>query len=263
MVLRTAILDGAARRTLHPEPYRTRSITTSGKMGVMPTNDDELYWTGARNSFQFEPEVAHSDLLQVAELAEHLGYKLLTRDVGYTLEDIKSRLREHGPSYFLRFMRLQEDISPKASQPTVSEFISKRLAQLSPTSELIITDPYLFTSAVKDDPTDYAKSVAALISPLLESGAKLVAIVDKHQIHAGVRDIVLEELATTHQELDVKVVKSTDFHDRFWISDRTRGVIMGSSLNKIGSKVFFIDALSTSDVAAVVEEVDSTLNRQG
>lgn len=48
---------------------------------------------------------------------------------------------------------------------------------------------------------------------------------------------------------------SKNFHDRFWIADRERGLIIGSSLNKIGSKIFLIDRLSEADVAAIVAEI--------
>jgi hypothetical protein len=55
----------------------------------------------------------------------------------------------------------------------------------------------------------------------------------------------------------MKVVRSRSFHDRFWIADRSRGTILGASLNKIGSRIFFIDALSDQDVGAVLSELAS------
>ncbi|WP_156305151.1 hypothetical protein [Microbacterium aurantiacum] len=51
----------------------------------------------------------------------------------------------------------------------------------------------------------------------------------------------------------MSVVGASDFHDRFRTPDRSLGVIIGSSLNKI-------DSFSTGDVAAVLREVDGTLN---
>ena len=52
-------------------------------------------------------------------------------------------------------------------------------------------------------------------------------------------------------------MKSKNFYDRFWITDRSRGVIMRTSLYKIDRKFFFTDALSDSDVAAVLREADT------
>lgn len=226
----------------------------------MDSEYDDHYWTGAWNSFQFIPDISHSDLLQLAGIAEGLGYKLMTREVGYTLEQVQGLLRDEGPGYFLRRVRLQEDISRKAPQAAVSEFVAERLARLQPTSELIITDPFLFPYSVRDEPLEYAQLIAGLISPLLADGASLIAIVDTHQTHGGVQEAVIAELRTAQPELEVRVVKTTDFHDRFWIADRSRGVIVGSSFNKIGKKIFFIDSLSASDVASVLIEVSAVLD---
>lgn len=58
------------------------------------------------------------------------------------------------------------------------------------------------------------------------------------------------------------MVESNDFHDRFWIADRARGLVIGTSLNKIGSRIFFVDQLSGSDVKAVLAEADPIIARQ-
>lgn len=218
--------------------------------------DDGYRHTGAWNSFKFSPEILHDDLLRVVDRVEKLGYHLTFRDAGFTLDELQDRLRNDGPGSFLRIVKLQEDISPKAPLPTVEEFVAKRLAHLAPQSELIITDPFLFTYSLKDDPAAYARSVGRLISPLLAEGVKLIAVVSIGQSHPRVEEAVLAELNATKPNLKTRVVKSDDFHDRFWIADRSRGVIVGSSLNKIGSKIFFIDSLSSSDVASVVREIE-------
>jgi hypothetical protein len=77
-----------------------------------------------------------------------------------------------------------------------------------------------------------------------------------------VRTAVLDQLHARGQDLDITVVESHDFHDRFWIADRARGLVVGTSLNKIGSRIFFVDELSESDVAAVLAEVDAIVGRQ-
>lgn len=75
-------------------------------------------------------------------------------------------------------------------------------------------------------------------------------------VHAGVQQAVEAAIIAVEPSSEVRVVHSSDFHDRFWIADRKRGVIVGTSLNKIGRKVFFVDALSTSDTTDVVAEVE-------
>ncbi|NYI71912.1 hypothetical protein GGQ54_002472 [Naumannella cuiyingiana] len=222
--------------------------------------DDDLYWQDDQNSFRFAPDISHTDLLKVADFAEELGYDLRWQERGYTLEEVQKRLRNDGPSAFLRVARVQEDVSPKAPPEQTAQYIAERLRRLDPQDELLITDPYLFTNSAKKDLEDYAQSVADLITPLLASGAKLVTIVDGDQTHPDVRDAVLAELAAKRADTDVQVVQSKDFHDRFWIADRSRGAIIGTSLYKIGRKIFFIDALSERDVAAVLRETDAALD---
>lgn len=100
------------------------------------------------------------------------------------------------------------------------------------------------------------------MSPALRKGQHITAIVSPSGTDAKVRAAVEAELHSRAQDLTISVVESEDFHDRFWIADRARGLIVGTSLNKIGSRIFFVDELSDSDVAAVLAEVDLILHSQ-
>ena len=220
---------------------------------------DEVYVRDDHNAYGFVPNLTYSDLMRIASFAETLGYDTKIRDLGYTLEEVQKRLREDGPSAFLRRRRIQEGVSPKAPAKQAIQYVAERLEHLAPQDELLITDPYLFSSSARKDIDAYSESVANLIAPLLADGAKLIAIVDKDASHHEVRDAVLDRLSAACVDTDIRVVDSKDFHDRFWIADRCRGVIMGTSLYKIGRKIFFMDTLSDSDVAAVLEETDATM----
>lgn len=220
---------------------------------------DEVYVRDDHNAYGFVPNLTYSDLMRIASFAETLGYDTKIRDLGYTLEEVQKRLREDGPSAFLRLKRIQEDVSPKAPAKQAIQYVAERLDRLAPQDELLITDPYLFSSSARKDIEAYSQSVADLIAPLLANSAKLIAIVDKDASHREVRDAVLDRLAAARDVTDIRVVESKDFHDRFWIADRCRGVIMGTSLYKIGRKIFFMDTLSESDIAAVLAEADATL----
>lgn len=220
---------------------------------------DEVYVRDDHNAYGFVPNLTYSDLMRIASFAETLGYDTKIRDLGYTLEEVQKRLREDGPSAFLRLKRIQEDVSPKAPAKQAIQYVAERLDRLAPQDELLITDPYLFSSSARKDIEAYSQSVADLIAPLLANSAKLIAIVDKDASHREVRDAVLDRLAAACDVTDIRVVESKDFHDRFWIADRCRGVIMGTSLYKIGRKIFFMDTLSESDIAAVLAEADATL----
>jgi len=136
------------------------------------------------------------------------------------------------------------------------------MRRLSPTENLLINDPFLFTSGRKQDSEDYADAVVNMITPALTAGLSITAIVSPAQNDDTVRTAVLDELHAQGSDLSISVVESHDFHDRFWIADRARGFVSGSSLNKIGSRIFFVDELSESDVRDVVAEADAIIGQR-
>lgn len=71
------------------------------------------------------------------------------------------------------------------------------------------------------------------------------------QVEAATR----EHLDSLKPGVSLVVHKSEDFHDRFWIVDKSRGVVVGASLNGLGSRLFLIDELKGADVAAILQEL--------
>ena len=233
----------------------TRS--TSANEPVSFEDDGEFRHLDAWNSFQFDPPLTHTDTLKLASQANELGYRMLFRRADYSVEQIQEQLVDRGPGSFLNMVWLQEDISVKEPPKTAEQRMAGRVQGLAPTRELIITDPYLYTSSRRRDSQDYAASVARMISPALTEGLRITTVVSPSQNDETVRTAVLEHLHAHGRNLEVNVVESNDFHDRFWIADRERGLILGTSLNKIGSRIFFVDELRQSDVAAVLAELDA------
>ena len=229
----------------------TLPINTEGRGPFLHDGD----W----NSFQFDPPLTHADALVISDRAEEMGYRMRFRRADYSLEEVQVRLVDEGPSAFLDQVWLQEDISPKEPPATAEQRMAQRLQKLAPTAELIITDPFLFTSSRRRDPLVYAESVAAVLGPALREGLHITAVVQGAASHGDVREAVEAALHTRCGGLTITVVESDDFHDRFWIADRARGLIVGTSLNKIGGKIFFVDELAEGDVVAVLREVDRLL----
>lgn len=232
-------------------------MSTSGTEPVTFEDDGEFRHLDAWNSYQFDPPLTHTDALELVSRADELGYRMLFRRADYSIEQIQEQLADHGPSSFLNATWLQEDISPKAPPKTAEQRMAVRLQKLAPSKELVITDPYLFTSSRKRDSEEYAASVVRMLAPALREGLRITTVVSPAQNNETVRIAVLNELHSLDQDLHINVVESDDFHDRFWIADRDRGLIVGTSLNKIGSRIFFVDELSRSDVTAVIAEVDA------
>lgn len=219
-------------------------------------DDGQFRHDGYWNSFQFDPPLTHEDALQLVRRAGELGYRMLFRRADYSLEAIQARLVDEGPSAFLNSTWLQEDISPKAPPATAEQRMAERMRKLAPTAGLIITDPYLFTRSRVKDSGVYAASLGTMMAPALMKGLQITAVVKPSENDPMVRAAVETELRARQPGLSLRVVESDDFHDRFWIADRARGLIIGASLNKIGRRIFFVDELSDTDVAAVLSEVD-------
>jgi len=221
--------------------------------GSVSDDFEDMIVSYADARFELRPYPKYRDLVRLTEFAEELGYEMPFSTKQYSLEDVQETLRTEGPSAFLKILRVQEDISPKAPQPTVEQFVARRLTRLAPTSDLVITDPFLLPDRPHPDAAQYAQHVAGLIAPLLADHATVTAVVN--QTNPVVEQAVRAELVARKSDATLKTVRSGDFHDRFWIADRSRGVIVGTSLNKIGGKIFFLDALSNADVVAVVQEL--------
>lgn len=150
-------------------------------------DDGEFRHFGAWNSFQFDPPLTHDDCLELANHAEEIGYRMLFRRTDYSLEEIQEHLVDEGPSFFLNLTWIQEDISPKEPPKTAEQRMSDRMRKLAPTTELLITDPFLFTGSRKNDCHDYAASVVRMIAPALADGLRITAIVNPSQNNETVR----------------------------------------------------------------------------
>lgn len=137
--------------------------------------DFEYRYTGSLDAFRFDPEPLHDDALRLSERAGELGYRLMTLDLGYTLLEVQRELREEGPGAFLRRVQIYEDVSPVAPTPRAEDFVIQRLCRLAPAGELIITDPYIFTSLRTKDAKTYAESVRRIIAPILEEGPRYIS----------------------------------------------------------------------------------------
>lgn len=177
---------------------------------LMPTSepvefkdDGAFRHDGAWNSFQFDPPLTHIDCLELVSHVEELGYRMLFRRTDYSLEEIQERLVEEGPGSFLNMTWLQEDISPKEPPKTAEQRMSDRMTKLAPANDLIITDPYLFTSYRKRDSHDYAASVVGIIAPALAKGLRITAIVSPSQNDDTVRTAVLDQLQARGQDLEI------------------------------------------------------------
>lgn len=212
--------------------------------------DDIISYADAR--FEIRPYPKYRDLMRINDLVNQLGYKMPFSMKQYSLEDVQEKLHTEGAQAFLRLRRVQEDISPKAPFKDALTFVAERLALLGPTSDLIIVDPYFFPPKPQLGEDGHAQFVAELIAPLLAPGATVTCVINE-RANLTVADATRVHLSSLVKGAELRLVQSDDFHDRFWIADRARGAVVGTSFNGLGSKLFLIDELKKSDVASIVE----------
>lgn len=216
-------------------------------------NDEDIF-DYAEARFEIRPYPTYGHLKQINELVKRLGYEFPFSSKQYSLEDVQEKLRSEGPNAFLRYFRVQEDISPKAPFKDAKTLVEERLQRLGPTRDLVIIDPYLFPGNPQLGVDEYTKFLANLISSLLEPDAVVKCVVNS-RTDAGVVGLTRTKLEAKAPGVSFEKHQTDDFHDRFWIADRNRGTVVGTSFNGLGRKLFFIDELKPGDVASISEEL--------
>lgn len=217
--------------------------------------EDDLYdsvqdYADAR--FEIRPHPTLRDLLRINDFVNELGYEFPYSSKQYSLEDVQEKLRAEGPQAFLRYVRLQEDLSPRAPFKAAAAFVAERLARLGPARDLIIIDPYLFPERPQLGARQHGEFLAEIIAPILEPGAVVRCVVNP-KMNSEICDAATVRLNALISGATLDVTRADDFHDRFWIADRARGVVVGASFNGLGRKIFLMDDLKKSDLASILE----------
>ena len=118
---------------------------------------------------------------------------------------------------------------------------------------LIIVDPYFFSGA-----SDSASGIADDFKKCARVDGRWLEQV--HVIHAGskVTTSVKKEIFELSVKNKVKLTtaETGEIHDRVWIADRKEALVVGTSLNGIGSRAAFLLPLPESDLRAVLEFLD-------
>jgi hypothetical protein len=123
------------------------------------------------------------------------------------------------------------------------------------TESLIIVDPYIFSGASNkagDITDDFKKSVRA-------AGKHIKRIHFVYDTAPGnttnaIRSSIKEMLKDG--SIIVTEVQSGILHDRIWISDRKKAIVVGTSLNGIGGRVAFILPLPDEDLNSLIDYLD-------
>ncbi|WP_160688601.1 hypothetical protein [Clostridium sp. C2-6-12] len=150
-----------------------------------------------------------------------------------------------------RLIPLDEDVIKPNDISNTASFMMDWLTALNAKNKtVIITDNYLFTSQ-RD--LAYVRDLKVVLKFL---GATKIN-------HYGMRSTFnsilfndvkedLQRVGTVLEHYDLE-----DFHDRFWITKETYdGLVFGTSLNGIGKKLCYIDAISNEDAKTVIDYIE-------
>lgn len=184
----------------------------------------------------------------LARLLEPLGLKgSITTRYDLAEREIKRLLLEKGISYLWHLVELQEDILPRtADVPALLRILQNMLRRIAPTEELIIVDRYLLPKACPD----CLDTLNGLISPISDSVSRIVLVTRKEHDSGLLSDL---RTALKNRKCEVLHGVSENFHDRFWIADRSRGLFVGTSPNGPGKRYALADYMVQDDVRTIIE----------
>lgn len=115
--------------------------------------------------------------------------------------------------------------------------------------ELIIIDPYFFNS----DKDSYCN----LLSSILRNSNASSIIVITNTSSGHYKSTCLNKIQKKIN-ININVKDDKEYHDRFWIANRKKGFLTGTSLNGIGKRIALIDELDDSDTNDIIADL---LNR--
>ncbi|WP_426339716.1 hypothetical protein ACN9MZ_26040 [Pseudoduganella sp. S-14] len=129
----------------------------------------------------------------------------------------------------------------------ITNVIVESIMDMKGVRNLIVIDPYLFASATDSMALDLLRLIIGAIGEDLES----VTLITNGKAR-NKREILFNAIKSVKSSINVKDVKTDEFHDRFWIDpESNKGVVMGTSLNGIGKKIALIDKLQSHDVKEI------------
>lgn len=117
----------------------------------------------------------------------------------------------------------------------------------------MIIDPYIF-SVEKEQAERFAKDLmesARVGGQWLE---QIHFVHDPRHTRSGIKGCIEQRLKKKRIRMTDK--PTTEIHDRVWIADRQRAIVVGTSLNGIGKRAAFLLPLPDCDLNALLDFLD-------
>lgn len=169
-------------------------------------------------------------------------------------DEAARRLRRFGATKVLGMAAPIEEalLRRGAAFSTIATVVNGMLRQLQPTpNELVIVDHYFFARS-KDAPL--ADLVDELWAGIVEHVSSII-VVAKRDSDPALVSVVKAKAEARKKGVAFAHMPSEEFHDRFWIVDRAKGLLVGTSVNGLGKKYAVADYLDDADVAELCAEL--------
>lgn len=166
-------------------------------------------------------------------------------------EDFLEHILQYGfSSLFNKSIAMEDITSPAMSINQIEAVVSRFVQKLMPAKRLVIVDPYFYA------PNDFGDTDQLLMKLLGSDAAGLEHVYIFSEGNGSMKTPMNAALTAAAPGVQVHHMKTTAFHDRFWLNpDAETGIVMGTSLSGLGRRIALVDKLSSADVADVLAEV--------
>lgn len=199
----------------------------------------------------------HELLLTIAEILKKEGYELRYSTArSYALEQTKKGIFKDGIAFYANLVRLQEAVLPdNTPREDFIDLLRYMGRNIQASTELLITDPYLFPS---NPDADYITHLGMVFRNAIEriSRLEIVTKPDRNQVAEAA---FLNEVKSIKADVKCRIKYTCIFHDRFWIADGKRGIFVGTSLNGIGRRYAIADYIREEDVKDIYARFQTLL----
>lgn len=120
------------------------------------------------------------------------------------------------------------------------------------TSDLIVIDPYIYGGEAIGSSSYIDEFIK---SSRLQKIKKLHIIYSSRHGNTGAIKKGIKE-AAQNNKCQFSEIDNDSIHDRIWIADRTRAIVVGTSLGGLGNKVCFILPLPKNDLDDLLQYLD-------
>lgn len=179
----------------------------------------------------------------VQQLYRETGLSL-NQYAGLTSEEINKYFKHNNMEVLLEKV-MWKNMTQREKVETMCSYLKEIDAE---NGDLIIIDPYLF-------PRRFNSEYTYLMIEIL-NGVKLKSIqfITSKKTY---NEKLYNDIKNMCDCKNIRLKFTDDYHDRFWIANKSKGFIMGTSLNGLGSRISLIDFINKDDLKDIVSDFDS------